>query len=119
MLNIVNVLDDAEGMAALCCLVVGKVPFDDDVRLFDDALPSLSVEGVHEVDVVDASGVLDLTLSFVDVDVDVALFSDVDLDDDELVEVVGKVPHVDVKGTVLKDPYDDNVDVDVILYVVL
>ena len=40
-------------------------------------------------------------------------------DDDEPVEVVGKVPDVDVKVTVLKDPYDDNVDVDVILYVVL
>ena len=68
-------------MAGLCCLVVGKVPFDDNVRLYvdDDALPSLNVEGVHEVDVVDASCMLDLLLSLVDVDVDVILFSDVDL----------------------------------------
>ena len=89
------------------------------MRLFDDALPALSVDGVHEVDVVDVHGVLDLLLSSVDVNVDVTLFSDVDLDDDELVEVVGKVLDVDVKITVLKDPYDDNVNVDAILYVVL
>ena len=82
-----------------------------------DALPPLKVKGVHEVDVVDASCVLDLLLFFVDVDVDVILFSDVDLDDDEPVEVVGKVPDVDVKVTILKDPYD--VVVDAILYVVL
>ena len=56
-------------------------------------MPPLKVEGVHEVDVVDAYGVLGLLLSFVDVDADVTLFSDVDLDDDdEPVEVVGKVP---------------------------
>ena len=79
-------------------------------------MPPLKVEGVHEVDVVDASYVLDLLLSFIDVDVDVILFSHVDLDDDEPVEVVGKVPDVDVKVTVLKVPYD--VVVDAILYVV-
>ena len=63
-------------MAILCCLVVGNVPFDVDVHLnVADALPSLNVEGVHEVDVVDAYGVLDLLLSFVDVDVNVTLFS--------------------------------------------
>ena len=103
-------------MAILCCLVVGKVPFDDDVHLYvDDALPSLNVEGVHEVDVVDASCVLDLFLSFVDVDVGVILFSDVDLDNDEPVEVVGsKVPDVDVKVTVLRDLYVE--DVVVIFY---
>ena len=66
-------------------------------------MPPLNMEGVHEVDVVDAYGVLGLLLFFVDVDVDVTLFSDVDLDDDEPVEVAGKVPDVDVKITVLKD----------------
>ena len=107
-------------MTVLCCLVVSKVLQDVDVHLCSrDALPPLKVKGVHEVDVVDASCVLNLLLFFVDVDVDVILFSDVDLDDDELVKVVGKVPDVDVKVTVLKDPYDDNVDVDAILYVVL
>ena len=105
-------------MTVLCCLVVSKVLQDADVHLCSrDALPPLKVKGVHEVDVVDAFCVLDLLLFFVDVDVDVILFSDVDLDDDEPVEVVGKVPDVDVKVTVLKDPYD--VVVDAILYVVL
>ena len=60
---------------------------------------------------------LDLLLFFVDADVDAILFSVVDLDDGKPVEVVGKVPDVDVKVTVLKVPYD--VVVDAILYVVL
>ena len=97
-------------VTVLCCLVVGKMPFDDDVHLFDDALPSLNIEGVHEVDVIDASCVLDLLVSFVDVDVGVILLSDVNLVDDEPVEVVGKVPDGNVKVTVLKAPDDEIVD---------
>ena len=90
------------------------MPQDGDARLHDDARPFLNVEGVFEVEV-DAACVLDLLLSFVDVDVDVILFSDVDLDDDEPIEVFGKVPDVHVKFTVLRDLY---VEV-VILYDVL
>ena len=99
---------------------MSKVLHDVDLHLCSrDALPPLKVKGVHEVDVVDASSVLDLLPFFVDVDVDAILFSDVDLDDDVPVEVIGKVPDVDVKVTVLKVPYDVVVDVDAILYVVL
>ena len=52
---------------------------------------------------------LDLLLSFVEINVDVILFSDVDLDDDESVEVVCKVPDVDVMLTVLRDLYVEDV----------
>ena len=89
-----------------------------------DALPPLKMKGVHEVDEVDQDEPVDVEVVvyspfFFDADDVLVLFPDVDLDNDEPVEVVGKVPDVDVKVTVLKVPYDVVVDVDAILYVVL
>ena len=129
----VNVLDVAEDddlnndkndvVAVLCCHAMSKVLHDVDVHLdCEDTLPPLKMEG-SEVDEVDQDEPVDVEVVvyspfFFDADDVLVLFPDVDLDNDEPVEVVGKMPDVDVKVTVLKDPYD-NVDVDAILYVVL
>ena len=85
--------------------------------------PPLKMEG-SKIDEVDQDEPVDVEVVvyspfFFDADDVLVLFPDVDLDDDEPVGVVGKMPDVDVKVTVLKDPYNDNVDVDAILNVVL
>ena len=111
-------------MTILCCLVVSKVLQDVDVHLdCEDTLPPLKMEG-SEVDEVDQDEPVDVEVVvyspfFFDADDVLVLFPDFDLNNDEPVEVVGKVPDVDVKVTVLKVPYDVVVDVDAILYVVL